>query len=948
MANSVKSCLTVDMLDRIGDNEVSPAELSSIEEHVSNCARCREQFDNVYAAQQWRDGIRPALLQPPSFDLSPPEDNSEDHDEILSLLGPTDDPHMLGRIGSYEVAGIIGRGGMGVVFKAFDVALDRFVAIKILSPHLASSGAARKRFVREGKAAAAVVDDHVLPVYGVDQWRGIPYLVMQYSRGVSLQQRLSEQGPQELNDILRIGSQIAHGLSAAHAQGLVHRDVKPSNMLLDATVERVMLTDFGLARAIDDASVTRTGVIAGTPQYMSPEQVRGESIDARSDLFGLGCVLYAMCTGHSPFRSESSYAVLRRITDDTPRRIRETNPDIPEWLEKIVMTLLAKSPDDRFESAEQVAELLQGCLAHVQQPTNTPLPKSVAASASNRKGRPPIGTFVTAAAFAFSLMFAGVLIVLELNKGTLKIESEVDDIAIRILRGDKEVDKMTVTQSGDSMRVAAGNYVVAIAGESDGLTVENGQVTLKRGEIEVVRIVRADKPVDVSTVMPKPRDRTYSVDENSIRDGGKIVVDIYCGDDVMPQMNTDGANRQRHVKLLQALNALPDVVTNFRVAGRGNEIFEAIVRVPEGIEKQANVLAAIKTAMTSASVPRFHVRYLVGAKVAPGDVLQTLDEAEIPDESKGSSVKRQPPLAEQQTNLDVETSKSQTGRNHPPAPKSVTSEIKAEQETGRIEGYVLPLQLPQVSIEAMKAMAESVNAMSEEQKAKLPKFLREPATVPQQPPATDFQFVKSVKLYSGNSPIVKDEAEVSDEGKFVFEDVPSGSITLSPQLRGTDKFTVSLAALNVPTHVRTGETTKVTYFGAGVPVIGKVALPANINPENARIGLYLEAPPMRSLSGRNGKPSPTSAAYYRVKMHVMESTVDADGNFRIDGVREGNYRLFVSARDDDDKSIQLTFKEVVSGYPYVYYGKMTIPLMEDGKSDKPINIGTLKFDRRIE
>ena len=309
---------------------------------------------------------------------------SLDHDEhgtegeslesILRLLGPTDDPHMLGRIGSYEVVGVIGRGGMGVVFKAFEPTLNRFVAIKMLLPHLAASGAARKRFAREGQAAAAVIDDNVMPIYSVAEWQGVPYLVTQYSRGATLQKRIQDQGPLELNAILRIGMQTARGLAAAHAQGLVHRDVKPSNILLDGTVERALLTDFGLARAVDDASITRTGIIAGTPQYMSPEQARGGSVDARSDLFGLGCVLYAMCTGRPPFRAENSYGLLRRITDSEPRPIREINPNIPDWLEAIIARLLTKSIESRWQTAAEVADLLQRCLAHVQQPAVVALP----------------------------------------------------------------------------------------------------------------------------------------------------------------------------------------------------------------------------------------------------------------------------------------------------------------------------------------------------------------------------------------------------------------------------------------------------------------------------------------------------------------------------------------------------------------------------------------------
>ncbi|MBL8817850.1 MAG: serine/threonine protein kinase [Planctomyces sp.] len=291
-----------------------------------------------------------------------------------SLLSKASHPEMLGRIGRYDVERLIGTGGMGVVFKAYDTELNRPVAVKLLAPYLASSGSARNRFAREARAAAAVVDDHVVPIHNVETDGEHPFLVMKFIAGGSLQQRIDREGPLQVCEVLRIGMQTAQGLAAAHAQGLIHRDVKPSNILLDEGVDRALLTDFGLARASDDASLTRSGFHPGTPHYMSPEQVRGELIDARSDLFGLGCVLYAMCTGHPPFRGESSYTVLRRITDDTPRQIRETNPQIPAWLDRLVLKLLAKSPEDRYPSATDVHTLLEKCLAHIQQPTTVDLP----------------------------------------------------------------------------------------------------------------------------------------------------------------------------------------------------------------------------------------------------------------------------------------------------------------------------------------------------------------------------------------------------------------------------------------------------------------------------------------------------------------------------------------------------------------------------------------------
>src|SRR5262249_9623870 len=154
----------------------------------------------------------------------------------------------------------------------------------------------------------------------------------QFVDGVSLQEKIERTGSLPLKEALRIGLHVAEGLAAAHRQGLVHRDVKPANILLENSVERVKITDFGLARAGDDASLTPSGVVAGTPMVMSPEQARGEPVDFRSDLFSLGSVLYTMCAGRPPFRAPTTMAVLKRVCEETPRPIREVNPELPPWL----------------------------------------------------------------------------------------------------------------------------------------------------------------------------------------------------------------------------------------------------------------------------------------------------------------------------------------------------------------------------------------------------------------------------------------------------------------------------------------------------------------------------------------------------------------------------------------------------------------------------------------
>ena len=252
--------------------------------------------------------------------------------------------------------------------------LNRNVAIKVLSASLATTGTARSRFLREARAAAAVVHEHVVGVFAVDEAAGMPFLVMEYVSGRSLQDRLDRDGPLSVKEVLRIGMQTAAGLAAAHAQGLVHRDVKPANILLENSVERVRLTDFGLARAVADAGMSHSGVVAGTPYYMAPEQARGETTDHRADLFSLGSTLYAICAGHPPFRAETPLAVLRRVCDEAPRPLREINPEIPAWLEALIARLMAKDPSQRYQTADEAFDVLKKCLAHVQQPLSSPLP----------------------------------------------------------------------------------------------------------------------------------------------------------------------------------------------------------------------------------------------------------------------------------------------------------------------------------------------------------------------------------------------------------------------------------------------------------------------------------------------------------------------------------------------------------------------------------------------
>ncbi len=285
----------------------------------------------------------------------------------LSYLTPSTKPGSLGTLGHYEVMQVLGQGGFGTVLKAFDEKLHRMVAIKVLSRQLAATSPPRKRFLREARAVAAIKHENVVQVYSVEE-QPLPYLVMEFVDGSTLQDKMDEAGPIEIPEVLNIGRQIAAGLAAAHSLGLIHRDIKPGNILLEkAVAPKVKITDFGLARTADDASLTQSGTITGTPLYMAPEQAKGAMLDSRADLFSLGSVLYALACGHPPFRAPTTLAVLRRVAEDAPRPLQEIIPETPDWFVAIVDKLLAKEPADRFQTAQEVADLLAECELQAKQ-----------------------------------------------------------------------------------------------------------------------------------------------------------------------------------------------------------------------------------------------------------------------------------------------------------------------------------------------------------------------------------------------------------------------------------------------------------------------------------------------------------------------------------------------------------------------------------------------------
>jgi hypothetical protein len=517
-----RNCPPVVRWESLLGNAVTADEQEDLQTHLDSCTECQRALESC-AADEASWAVVPGWLRSRSDShllsaieklKQTPGAASDSTDASLDFLEPSDQPGVLGRLDSYSVIEEIGRGGMGIVLKALDPSLHRVVAIKVLAPQLAVSGSARKRFTREARLAAAVSHEHVVTIHAVEDSKPLPYSVMQYVAGQSLQQKLDKNGPLPVEDIVRIGLQAAHGLAAAHAQGLVHRDIKPANILLENGVERVRLSDFGLARTIEDVGVTHSGVIIGTPQYMAPEQARGQPLDERADLFSLGSVLYAMCTGRAPFRGNVALDVLRKVGDETPLPIRRQNAEIPAWLEGIVAKLMAKDPNDRFRSATEVAELLERCLAHVQNPAATALPAIPGHSerlATLRRIGPK-----RRVALALSLL-AAILVATEATGYTRIIEAlgtflrfstpegtlvvEIDDPAIKVTLDDKD---LVIQGAGvQEIRLKPGSYTLRAT--KDGQS-KSQIVSVSRGGRETVKVAfEADAKPPFAWMTGEPR-----------------------------------------------------------------------------------------------------------------------------------------------------------------------------------------------------------------------------------------------------------------------------------------------------------------------------------------------------------------------------------------------------------------------------------------------------------
>ena len=459
-----------------------------VELHLGACQRCSQAVEWIIAnlvkgeTDELAGGSSSTKTFPSHLaaQLKPQSDGPLNHEVFnYDILAPSSKKGTIGRLGKYDVYGVIGKGGMGVVFKAFDEQLRRPVAIKVLNRQLASNAVARRRFAREARAAANIKHENVITIYGVDESHNCPFLVMEFVGGCSLRDHIRRHRHLEPLEVAQLSQGIAAGLAAAHAQGVIHRDIKPSNIMLEEGGVRVKITDFGLARAaIDNVDLTSQGAAVGTAAYMSPEQVSGNRIDLRSDLFSLGCVMYAMVAGHSPFQGKNSLDIARKVAEFKPPPLEKTHEGTPPMLSEIVARLLEKDPDKRFQSATEVAEVLNRYLIVLNQTPTDEMSRVFRTSRlGGRSGRRWLPWVVTAAAVVLVAVLGTLLLWRGggglVGKGDGTVEPvppgpEATGILSKITVGPSGADAASIADAlaragpGTEIRVKPGVYLEAV------------------------------------------------------------------------------------------------------------------------------------------------------------------------------------------------------------------------------------------------------------------------------------------------------------------------------------------------------------------------------------------------------------------------------------------------------------------------------------------------------
>lgn len=408
-------------------------------------------------------------------------------DDVVSQLKPGTSEDSIGRVAHYEIHGILGHGATSVVFLARDEQLQRDVALKVLRPSLGDE--ARARFLAEARAAAALNHEHTTTIYEVGNEDHLAYMAQQWLPGETLESRLNQKPELRVDEIKTIATQVAEGLAAAHAKNLIHRDIKPANIWIESERNRAIILDFGLVRVADDTpQMTETGMIAGTPDFMSPEQARGQEVGARSDLFSLGCVMYRLLSGRLPFQASNTLATLQSILNDEPAPVSHLNANVPAELSRLTMMLLSKDASLRPGTANQVATAFKNpTVMRELLDTHTQFSKRLPSKASTlRPWR--LGAIAAFVAIAAMIVGGPQIVRVMTNQGVLEIESDDPNIEIEVLKGGK-VTHVIDRATGQRLVIDAGNYEIKPrSGASFELSHQN--VLMKRGGRVVVTVTK--------------------------------------------------------------------------------------------------------------------------------------------------------------------------------------------------------------------------------------------------------------------------------------------------------------------------------------------------------------------------------------------------------------------------------------------------------------------------
>ncbi len=433
--------------------------------------------------------------------------------ELIDFLHPAERHDEIGRLGGYRVLELMGVGGMGVVFRAEDPTLERLVALKAMKPAVAASKSAKDRFLREAKATAALEHDNIVPIYQVGEDRSIPFIAMQLLHGESLQTKLEREQKLGQLETVRIGREIAAGLSAAHQRDLIHRDIKPDNIWIEEETGRAKILDFGLVLSVrDDVGLTRSGVVLGTPRYMAPEQAQGQRVDHRGDLFSLGSVLYQLVSGIPPFEGGSLTSTLTAVAYEEPKPIRQVCQNLDADLEMLISRLLNKDVAQRPQSAADVAE----ALAKIEKKLETEQPDFKHAetiptglSTSQSKFAEPAWIAGGMATLTFGIFLAlwaaGFIFKVESEHGTILVQFEGNTQGIKVGVGKDKTLTITDPNDGKQIKVAVDAANKQLRLEKEGFRTVMASFSLKSPEGHRVKVSFEPKPQVAAVVKaPKP------------------------------------------------------------------------------------------------------------------------------------------------------------------------------------------------------------------------------------------------------------------------------------------------------------------------------------------------------------------------------------------------------------------------------------------------------------